>query len=428
MNITFRYIFSNFNVFYFFIVVLCTARATIYTRGFVGYQGDILSFLFLLVFSVIFIVKNNVRFNKKGFIILSLLYLLWFVSQFLKYDESNLSLSFFLFYQLIVAYSIVYVFGKNLFYLFDAIVTKLSIISCIVWGSYLLFPSVVDLIIAPFSLPIGETGLIKYNIFIASVLNTTADAHVNTWFRNPGFSWEPGMNASIICTAIFINLIINKFRLKKNKNLFYLTIALITSFSTTGYMTFICVILPFYLINISRKWAIRLFIILVPVVVYLFQLDFMGEKLENLQSNSETLSTIEASIEWGDEQGNTYTYVPQRFDGLAFELMNVANDPLVGYGVDVENSFVYSNISNRIALSNGNLKLLAQFGVLFGAILLVFYGYTCHFLSVQYGYKGGFFLLLLFLLLSMSYQFYNLPFYMALMLFPFFKKDCLRYE
>lgn len=415
-SIKFRQIFHNYNILYLLIVVLCTARATVFTSALYGYNGDIISSLLLVIMTIIFIIKNNIRFSNQNFIYVLIIYFVWFILQYIKY-ESKITMAFYVFYQLIIAYSITYVFGKNIFYYFESFVTKLSIISLFVWILNLLFPTLISTLISPISLT-TRGGLISYNILVASVLDTSCQVP----YRNPGFSWEPGMNAAILCTAIFINLVINKFKLGGNKNLFILLLALLSSFSTTGYVTLCCVIVPFYLFNVKRKYFVRYTILLLPIIFLIFQLDFMSEKILKLQYTKDSLSSIEKNIDWRNNSGNERTFVPQRFDALALEVLNIKNDPIIGYGVDYEDSFVFKNISEQIGLPDGLLKLFAQFGLIVGSILLFLYFKSSVYLAKVFNYRGTGFFLLLYLLISVSYQFFNLPLYMSFMLFPFFKK------
>jgi hypothetical protein len=111
-----------------------------------------------------------------------------------------------------------------------------------------------------------------------------------------------------------------------------------------------------------------------------------------------------------DEDRN---YVPQRFDGLAFEFLNILNDPIFGYGNDVENSYVKNNISAALVLSNGVLKVLARFGLIVGAIFYLLLYKSSRLISKFYGIKGGIFFMLLYISISISYDFILVPFFLA---------------
>ena len=416
-------IFKSFNLFYFFCVVIFTAQATVLTRPFNGYQGNALAFLIPLILSIIFLVKNRVfsSIDKKT-IFVFIFFTLWFFAQFIKYGNSNLSLSFFFFYQLVIAYSLAHVFGFRLFYLFENIVSKLSLVCLICWVVNLLFPSLIDAIIAPISYN-NPTGLVKYNIFVVSFLNKATQPDL--FYRNPGFSWEPGMYASIVSTAILLNLFRNNFSVKNNKNFIILLCSLFSTFSTTGYIVLSCVILPLLLFQIPAKKGFILFPLFIIFIAIIFQLDFVGNKISNLQSSEESRLEIMQMIEArnNDLYTTDYTFVPQRFDGIAFELQNIIHDPFLGYGVDVSNSYVKKVIGEQIALSNGNFSIIARFGLFFGLLLFILMIRNFAYISELYNVKyGTIFLFFFWFCISMSYNFMVIPFYLSFFLYYYFKK------
>lgn len=421
-NVKFRDFFRSYNLFYFFCVILLTARATIYTRSFNGYQNDILLFTIPFLMSVIFVLKNRVfSYTDRKTVILFSIYIIWFLLQMIKYGNLNIALSFYFFYQLIVAYSLVKVFRKNFFLLYESLLVKLSFICLICWALNLLFPTIIDALVEPISIH-NKDGIIKYNILVASFLNEKTQ--IDQYFRNPGFSWEPGMNASLICIAILFNLLRTKFRIRKNRNLLILTCALLSSFSTTGYFVLLCIIVPFIFYNISSSKKYIFFPFFFFLLYFSFQLDFMGEKILGLQSSVDSRNSIINNLEYMEtSKEENYTYVPQRFDGLAFECINIYHDPILGYGIDVSNSYVKKYINSHIALSDGNLILFSKFGLIFGSLLLLCMCKNFQYIATIFKVKGSFFFLFFWVAISMSYSFIDVPYCLGFFFYYYFTRN-----
>lgn len=408
MRLSWKQIFLNYNLFYFFMMIMYAAQGNEWMRNMYGFTGNILAMALPIVLTGIFYFKNKIRFNRPAFLVLFVAHILWWVAVSFKCGMQNLSLTLFMFLQLCVAYCMAQVYRTKVFFLYEQIVTKLSLICLFVWGINLVVPSLWDSICPYFAFERGDS-ISKYNFFFASVLNREHFGADGLWYRNPGFSWEPGMNASLVSIAIFINLAQNKFQIKRNKNLYILIAALLSSFSTTGYVILIVCLFPFFLLNKKTKYGIVFSIILIPLGIWLFQLDFMGEKIKDLQSSEYSRTELINNLEYHKRD----VLVPQRFDGLAFEWMNIVNDPILGYGLDVYKSYVSTNVSDLLSLSNGILKIFSKYGILFGGFLTIIMFMTCKKLNYYWNCRACWMFFLLYELISVSYTFFYIPLFMA---------------
>lgn len=408
MELSWKKIFSDFNLFYFFMMVMYAAQGNEWTISLYGFTGNILALALPIILTAIFCIKNKIVFNKSAFLLLLIPYIVWWIAVSLKFGIQNLSLTLFMFLQLCIAYCIAQVYRDRIFKLYEQIVTKLSLICLFVWTINLIIPSLWDAICPYFAFERGDS-ISKYNFFFASVLNRNKFGVDDVWYRNPGFSWEPGMNASLVCVALFINLAQNKFKLKGNKNFYILFVALLSSFSTTGYMCLIACIFPFFLLNKKTKYGVFFTIILIPLSIWLYQLDFMGKKIKELQSDEFSRKTLVDNLKYYDRD----VLVPQRFDGLAFELMNIAHDPLLGYGLEVEKSYVYNEVSDILSLSDGIFKIFAKYGIIFGGWLTIIMFLTCMKIGFLWHCRGMWLFFLLFEFISISYGFFYIPLFMA---------------
>lgn len=406
MELTWKKIFSNYNLFYFFMMIMYAAQGNEWMRNMYGFTGNIFALLLPVILTGIFCVKNKINFRKPAFWILFISHIIWWVAVSFKGGMQNLSLTLFMFMQLCIAYCIAQVYRTNVFKLYEQIVTKLSLICLFVWAINLAVPSFWDTICPYFAFDRGDS-IAKYNFFFASVLNL--DATNEVWYRNPGFSWEPGMNASLVCIAIFINLAQNHFKIKGNKNLYILVVALLSSFSTTGYICLIACIFPFVLLNQKKKYGVILVVILIPLSLWLFQLDFMGKKINELQTSDYTRTELIDNLKYHDRA----VLVPQRFDGLAFEWMNIMHDPILGYGLETKDSYISSEVSDILSLSNGTLKLYAKYGLVFGGFLTVVMFLTCWKLNHFWNCKACWLFFVLYEFISVSYAFFYIPLFMA---------------
>ena len=377
------------------------------------YTGTLLFLIIPIALTIIFIIRNKVSLIDNRFLLIIGIYSIWAFLSYIKYNGIHPSI-YFIYLQLVMGFVIVKVFKMDMMYLYETIVTKLSLIGIVVWLTNMIVPQFWLTICPYFAFDNGDS-ISKYNFFLSSVMNLKS--HPEMYFRNPGFSWEPGMNASITIIAIFFNLARTKFKIKGNKNLIILTINLITSLSTTGYITFLAAVVPFYILNKKIGHSILYSLLLIPFCVWLFQLDFMGNKIVELQSDEDTM----ARASMMDTDRGTYT--PQRFDGLAFELLNINADPLLGYGPSSVKSFVTTNVSETLYLSNGCLKLYARYGIIFGLILTLIMILSCIKLGRYWGCKYSWLLFVLYELISVSYVFYYLPFFIALLYSSVFLKD-----
>lgn len=175
--------------------------------------------------------------------------------------------------------------------------------------------------------------------------------------------------ASVIGIALYFSVVNNKFRMFARENI-VLTIGMITTFSTTGYLMLI-VILVFISVNRSEfmgkqsNIGIYLFLpISIIIAIGIFQLDFVGDKIIDIIAGSEShlnrsyYTTIEGQqISLG------------RFAGLLYDLEDFVENPIIGYGGNREVS-ANANFYMSMRSINGFSGFIAQFGI-YGTIMLL---------------------------------------------------------
>ena len=140
-------------------------------------------------------------------------------------------------------------------------------------------------------------------------------------FRNCGMFWEPGAFQGYIMLAFLFY--INDYKLlwstQRNKCII-LSLALLSTFSTTGYIVFFLYIA--YIVYSSQlNYYIKTLVtslMLVCCVYSYYNFDFLGEKIEGQYENAMKLGTNEVS--WS------------RMGAMKIDLQQISRHPIVGNG------------------------------------------------------------------------------------------------
>ena len=415
---------DRFDYLYFLIIVVVYAGMALpYAKNMFKPKGEIMAAIIPYTLTATLLIKHKVSFFNRRLLIVTGIYIFWCFLQILKYNK--LYDGFFLsITSIYLGYSFIVIYGIRMFYLYERILIAFSIIAIVCWFFQLLVPAMMTSFMKATSLynyPKAST-ILANNIFF-SLSDYVRDSRGGYFPRNAGFSWEPGRYACMVIMAMFFNLIRTKFTIKKNRGLLILSIALISTQSTTG-LGCLMLLFLFYGLNVSVKFRPIIFIIVViPVVGAIFLLPFMGDKISELWFNEESINQIEHSVKYLHNSEKDII-VPQRFTALALEMLNIWDSPLLGYGVDSYNSYVKSTMSPLISLPGGLLKIVSQYGIPL-SLLVYFQLYkTSKYFSKLYNYKGGWVLFALFALLSLSYPFWFVPFFSSIwMLQLFYKKN-----
>lgn len=407
-------VFNRYYYFYFFVMVLFTARAVPVTGSMVYYTGNFISFIFPVLLTFILLLKYPVSFKNRNFNIVICIITFWFLAQYIKYGELNVSLTIYLYYGIIIAYIHIRVYGKNIIYLYEDVVAHLSAISLVGWVVQIIAPKLIHLLmIFP-----SNTGTISGSCLFYSEGRDYETAIL--FFRNAGFSWEPGMFASLVVIALFFNAFINHFKFKGNKKFYILLAALATSQSTTGYGALILLGCIIYLLNYRSQYKFIIAVVIVSISVAVYNLPIMGEKIKELWVN-DVQETKERLYEVQGYYQETLALT--RFESLAMETYNIRHDPILGYGRDNTNSYVEKELKLNVGLPNGLFKVIAKYGCILGLLF-----YLCLFISSQwmareFKYKGTILFFIAYCMISVSYSFVESPIFIAFLFFPLFLKE-----
>lgn len=407
-----------YEYFYFIVMVIYAAQMTPDTCRMVGVlSGNPFPFVLPIILTCILVIRNNVSFqNRHLFIIISLAFLWSLLSIFklkLKFG-GELSFYFFLFYEIIIAYIHVKVYKEKIFPLYEDIMVKFALLSLILWIPFcLIAPSLGHYIFSIFP----KTGM-GYNFLY---LFNWADVDDTMRIRNHGCSWEPGRYASMLVFALFCNLKKNGLKIKSNKNFWIIILSIITTTSTTGYIVSFILIAYFYIKRISILRLLGLFLIFAPICYYGSQLSFMSDKIQNSIERSSDVDVVYSDLEWGDKTSNVKIAL-DRIPTLVMQTENIKHDPLLGYGLNEDDSYVLKPFGQTYSFTGGLIQVISQFGIFFGFMLYFFLYKSSTVISREDSFhKLGFFICVI--LLSISYPVFGIPIYTAMWLYGNFIKS-----
>lgn len=234
----------------------------------------------------------------------------------------------------------------------------------IVWYEKIVF------ILAIISIPFYILQLINPNIFSSIPFNFVEQSRMigGDWngiiynyapmhiTQNSGFAGEPGTFGYYLGLAMIFNLILN--RGKVNGRLMTFVLIGFTTLSTTFYIT-LSLFFLFFILRSTIWIKLSFSLILIPALILIYQLPFMGEKMNTYLAD--TNSFMEAEIIDSD-----------RINRIA-KFVNDVNDVIqypIGYGTN--ESGLSTNIYNRVITgTNGISRIALMFGV-FGLTYFLF--------------------------------------------------------
>lgn len=402
--------YGRFDFLYMFVMVIYMAQATPETSRMVGtLSGNPIPFLIPIILTFVLCRKHQISFNNRNLYIILFLYSVWAICSLIKYGiytTQELSYHFFMIYAIIVAYIHNRVFGYKLLPIYENIMVLLCKIAVWGWLIAVLLP-----FSASFFRMFPETSYGNSVLYLFTWMDPIKGQVYSGILRNAGCSWEPGRFAIMVVLAIFCNLCQNGINFKKNKNIWWLLIALVTTQSTTGYFSVLVLYIIFWFKGFNLKNIFVLLFVVAPIIYGLMKLDFMAEKVSTKISEAQDLSRLEESFSWSATQyeDGEYRGSIDRFDAMAFEWINLMNDPILGYSRNVDHSYFRTHLTNNFVLANGLVKILGMYGIFLG--LAFFYLLTLSSIKMasQSRVKRKWGLFILFCMSAISYQILSIP-------------------
>lgn len=209
-----------------------------------------------------------------------------------------------------------------------------------------------------------ETFSLRYTNFLIFTYDTVH------YYRNSGFCWEPGAFGSFLTLALLFNFLINNFKL--NKEAFIITLAILTTVSTTAYLgVFLLFFLRYRVLNKGSKVAIIVFAIVFAIAIP--NVPFLGEKIvEIYDQDIRDLKELEQLSNYYED---VQRQIPlNRFASVIF--LYEQFDWKLFLGVSNQYDEYYINEYN-VNISNGIMDFITKFGVVGLFVLLYRYGKLC---------------------------------------------------
>lgn len=228
--------------------------------------------------------------------------------------------------------------------------------------------------------------------------------------RNSAFFWEPGAFAGYLLLALlFLGLRKDSYPAKSYRSrLLVLSLALVSTFSTTGYVVFPIVLLPHLrLAGRTRAEALRMmlltFFLLLPLLGFatygVWQLDFVEKKINYQQEKVLTHGT---------------GWQMTRFGTLLFDWEYIKRRPLFGWGLHEKTRYQLNHGIPLPGLGNGLSGTAHKLGVFGLAVWLVYVGGGMFRLAKGAPWRGALALLAILLVLN-GEDFLNFPLFWGLM-------------
>jgi hypothetical protein len=371
--------------------------------------------VFLLITSFVllfFFLKRRLRLDPQIFILLAITLLIT-LFQGILWNFSLFTFTTFFILAILTPYFSIKILGINYLRITSKIVFYSAIISLILYSGQIFIPGFTN------TLFLIESFIKSYNsvperpsLLIYSIAHNTIDrGEISDFLRNPGMFHEPGAFAVFLVLALVINIFIeNKPFTIKN---LILIIALITTFSTAGYLSAIIVFLLYYII-IKGKKVFVLFIslvILIPGTLYIFRLPFMSEKIKlELQDQSNKNLNEETS---------------GRIFGARKAIIVLTRYPFFGRGLTKPSR--ETDLSSDEAAGYGFMNFFSQIGIIASIFYLFYFVKGLKRINLNLSSKPTFLILLLSSLMInlFSQHFISTPFFTMVLFIGLLKEFAL---
>lgn len=217
--------------------------------------------------------------------------------------------------------------------------------------------------------------------------------------RNSGMFWEPGAFACYICLGFLLCLgkIRKLLRTQKFKAIIIL-LALITTYSTTGYFVLFFIGLMTILLEFHSKYRI----LVIPVAGFFMVATFaIYENLEFLKDKVD--AQFERTV---NKDANDFS--PDRFGAFLFDMHYIKKHPLIGNGLHQSTRFADHPwlMDEKLGHGNGFSNFLATMGFL-SLLLYSFY-------IVKYNKQHPWIFLIAIFALLQGEQLMNYPLFLSL--------------
>lgn len=364
---------------------------------------NLVGFIIYLIFFIILLKNGSSFFSNRKFRYLILGVVLWCITHYFL-DTSFYFMQYLMYlWDFITAYLLVCIYNKSFVLYYEKCMVLLAAISIPFWlfGVFIGFESLETL---PFLLENTAHGGDGSSFILYTFTTTKYDNDIyNGIVRNYGCAWEPGLYSAMLNIAIFFNILKNEGRINlKDKGLLVLVIALVTTFSTTGYVAFVLLIGLHLLFHLNINIISKFFYLIIFSIssFYIYNLPFVSEKIA-IASDESRFTSNTNSYEFNDKEERNYC--AERFEGILLELQNIQDKPFFGYGAIREDSYISRTMSHRLVTSNSITKPISVLGLILCIPLFILLFLSTRIICLGYDYPVPWLLFVLIIVLSVSY-------------------------
>ena len=363
-------------------------------------------FMIIVAFKLKKVKKRDVQFFLTSLVVYFLYIAIRFKLNKLPADYFTSDV-FYFFKFVFTAYLFCVILREKALYYLVKVISHLAIVS-LVFYSLQMFQNgaIVKAIGTTFESLTVDDQSFRYTNFI---LFTFDDIH---YYRNSGFCWEPGAFGSFLTLALMFNFFINDFKL--NKEALIITLAILTTVSTTAYLgVFLLFFLRYRVLNKGSKITIVMFAIIFALAIP--NVPFLGEKIvEIYEQDIQDLKELEQlSVYYEDVERqiplNRFASVIFLYEQFNWKLLLGVSNQYDEYYIDEYN----------VNISNGIMDFLTKFGVVGLFVLLYRYGKLCKTYLRKMEYVC--YSILILLILSFGEPILMLPICVIFMFLPTFK-------
>lgn len=357
---------SSINIFLSSLVLLIGSKANVLAIS------DV-----FLVFSIVFttfIFFKRKKIFPKSFKIFTLIYFFLTLIYLYKFGWINVTSSIRVYIKALLGVMIILLLRKDFFIHLEKLIVILASISI---PFYILQLIDYELLKSIIGFHENTISFLDYRSdwYVNNVFFTLND---NALFRNSGFTWEPKGFANFLVIATIINLIRNNFTF--NKSLLVLSVALLTTLSTVGFVIFF-LLLPYFIYQ--QKNTLNLFKLSFMLIIALsiFRLDFMSEKIIN------EANTRENNLKYIFVKTQSETVSLGRFGSMALAFLDFPKNPVTGIGM--QDSERTQGLHTRLIWVNGLADFLSRFGILGILFLIITYSKSINLILKDFGVNKG---------------------------------------
>lgn len=250
------------------------------------------------------------------------------------------------------AYFTLKIIGPSFWEKFERILYILTCIALVMYAGNILLPGIYDSLSGVFGRFIAE--------FYKEARPTAWYAFVYTYSpieglgytRNAGFMWEPGAFAMTSIIAFIYRICKNN--MKFDKHCYVYMLAIVTTFSSAGFLAIMLFFLYFFASKKNVWSTILLILFMVFIIPYIYQLEFMADKFASYIDNAN------ANASFYNERLDMEEY--NRFAVFEINMKRLLEWPL-GYGV-------YA-IKDKFGMEFAGVNGLAIFARMWGVVGII---------------------------------------------------------